>query len=440
MWTTTGTGVAALQAVVSSTAGAVSAVRAGALAGASAESLAGTLAEVRRVQAQLEWVALHVVREVDVSGSHVVDGALTPQSWLRQRARMSPGEATAQVRTARALGSGSLDATSHALSTGEIDPAHARLIARDALDAPAGAVSLIEPLALAAARESEPREVAEVMRAFRHALDPDAADEAAVRRYDRRGLSAATTLDGMVAGRFLLDPVLGSALLTALDAAAPLVNGDRRSSPQKRADALGDIVRHFLASADAPRTAGAHPHVVVTKTRGPCAPQTGRRPAGDGAAPTEASAGSGGSTVSWVGLVPDSTAERVACDAQVTIVGVDTDGEARDVSTTRRFFTWVQRLAMIARDGDHCPWPWCQRPVWWADGHHIRAWQVGGRTTVANGALPCEGHHIFLHEGHWTLERLRDGRYLARYRSGRVIGPEPHRRPRGMRPPPRRRQ
>ena len=234
------------------------------------------------------------------------------------------------------------------------------------------------------------------MREFRHALDPDAADEAAVRRYDRRGLSAATTLDGMVAGRFLLDPVLGSALLTALDAAAPLVTGDRRSAPQKRADALGDIVRHFLATADAPRTAGAHPHVVVTTARaasGPSCP-----PEEHGSTPTTGPNGgtrsSGGSNVSWVGLVPDSTAERVACDAQVTVVGVDTDGEVRDVSTTRRFFTWVQRLAMIARDGDHCPWPWCQRPVWWADGHHVRAWQRGGRTTVANGALPCEGHHI----------------------------------------------
>jgi len=429
MWTSIGPSFAALEAVASDTARAVSAVREGALAGASVGSLADTLTEVRRVQAQLEWVALQVVREVDTSGSHVVDGALTSQSWLRQRARMSPGEATAQVRTARALGSGSLDATSHALSTGEIDPAHARLIARAALDAPAGAVSLIEPLALAAARESEPREVAEVMRAFRHALDPDAEDEAAVRRYDRRGLSAASTLDGMVAGRFLLDPVLGSAFLTALDTAAPFVTGDRRSAPQKRADALGDIVRHFLATADAPRTAGAHPHVVVTSDR------VTQAPPGAGA-PVRG----GGSNVSWVGLVPDSTAERVACDAQVTVVGVDTDGEARDVSQTRRFFTWVQRLAMIARDGDHCPWPWCQRPVWWADGHHIRSWQTGGRTTVANGALPCQGHHMLLHEGHWTFERLRDGRYVARHRSGRTIGPEPHRRPRGMRPPPRRRQ
>jgi hypothetical protein len=378
--------------------------------------LADALAGVRRVQAQLEWVALSIVREVDLSHCHVTDGSLTPQAWLRQRARMSPGEAKTAVRTARVLGSGCLDATSAALAAGDIDPAHARLIAKDAVDAPAGAVGLIEPLALQAARECPPGRVAEVMRDFRAALDPDASDEAAVRAYERRGLSAATTLDGLVAGSFLLEPVTGCTVLTALDAAAPLVRGERRSPAQQRADALGVIARHFLETADVPRTAGTRPHVIVTT--GPA----------------------GGSRLSWVGPVPDATAARVACDAQVTVVGVDPTGEARDLRSERRFFTWSQRQAMIARDGDHCVWPWCDRPVWWAHGHHLVAWEDGGATTVRNGALPCAGHHIQLHEGRWTLERLSDGRYLARDRAGRVIGPEPFRRPRGMRPPPRRRE
>lgn len=414
----------ALRRVLSATTAAVGVVRDGAVAGQHIEALTADLETVRRAQAQLEWVALRLVREVDTGGSHVADGALTTQSWLRQTVRMSPSEASTAVRTARGLGSGSLDATSAALAAGEIDPAHARLIAKGCVEAPAGAVGLIEPLALAAARESAPGPVAEVMRAFTHALDPDAADAAAVRRYEQRGLSAATTLDGMVAGRFLLDPAAGSALLTAIDAGAPLEPGDRRSAPQRRADGLAEVVRHFLATGDTPRTAGAHPHVIVT---------TGSTPG----TPEQASQGS---RLSWVGLVPDSTAERVACDAQVTVVGVDPDGNADELTSFRRFFTWNQRLAMIARDGDHCPWPWCGRPVWWTHGHHIVHVADGGPTTVANGALPCEGHHVLLHEGHWSLERQRDGRYLARHRSGRVIGPEPNRRPRGMRPPPLRRE
>jgi Domain of unknown function (DUF222) len=301
-------------------------VRDGAVAGRRIAELTADLETVRRAQAQLEWVALQLVREVDLSGSHVDDGALTTQGWLRQTVRMSPSEASTAVRTARGLGSGSLDATSAALAAGEIDPAHARLIAKGSVDAPVGAVGLIEPLALAAARESAPGQVAEVMRGFAHALDPDAADEAAVRRYDQRGLSAATTLGGMVAGRFLLDPAAGSALLTAIDAGAPLEPGDRRTAPQRRADGLGEVVRHFLSTGDAPRTAGAHPHVIVTTGHTPGTPGT----------PEEASQGS---RLSWVGQVPDSTAERVACDAQVTVVGVDPDGNADELTRFRRFFT-----------------------------------------------------------------------------------------------------
>jgi hypothetical protein len=428
MLTGTGTASETLLQLSDAAAGLVSAVREGAVAGAQVDALAETLVEVRRVQAQLEWVALQVVREVDVSHCHVTDGALTPAAWLRHRARMSPGEAKVAVRTARALGSGALDGTAQALAGGEIDPAHARLIAKDAVDAPAGAVGLIEPLALQAARECPPARVAEVMRDFVAALDPDAADAAAVRRFERRGLSAATTLDGLVAGRFLLEPVTGSTLLTALDAAEPLWPGDTRSAPQRRADALGVLARHFLDTADVPRTAGARPHIVVTANR------SGEDDTGsvDGACR--------GSRLSWIGRVPDATAERVACDAQVAVVGVDPDGQARDIGSKRRFFTWTQRLAMIARDGDCCPWPWCDRPVWWSHGHHLLSWERGGPTTIANGALPCEGHHVALHEGHWTLERLPDGRYLARHPGGRVIGPEPHRRPRGMHPPPHRRE
>lgn len=444
----------------------VETVRSGGLAGAPTDVLAATVRDLRRVQSQLAWVVLQAVREVDVSGGHVSDGALTPASWLRQHLRMGLAEASATVRTARGLSGGSLDATSRALSAGEIDTGHAQAIALGAEDAPPGAVALIEEHALHAARVAPPVAVSGLMRRFREALDPDGADGEAVRRYDRRGVSAATTIDGMVSGRFLLDPAVGSGLLTALDAGAPLTAGDTRSPAQRRADGLAAIVSHFLGSADLPLRTGARPHVILTRLTSPGddaardpGPRGGegapgcngqRRPGGaddrcghssfDVAEALSAALAGDAARLSWVGPVSEGTAERVACDARVTVVGVDPDGEARDSGTRRRYFTWSQRTAMIARDGDQCPWPWCDRPIWWSDGHHLRSWQDGGPTTTANGALPCEGHHVLLHEGHWTLVRLRDGRYLARHRGGRVIGPEPSRRPRGFHPPPHRRE
>ena len=228
------------------------------------DELSSGLAGVRALQARLEFVALALVGEVDRRGSHVQDGALTAAAWARMHTRMSPREATAAVRTGRVLRSGEVPRTREALRAGEIDGEHVRVIADGVTDAPAGAAALIEGEALEAARRSDPREVAGVMRMFGHALDPDGADEAALARYDRRGLSAASTLDGMVAGSFLADEVSGSLILTALNAASPLVSGDRRTAAQRRLDAFADICRRYLASPDAPMSGGGHAHVIVT--------------------------------------------------------------------------------------------------------------------------------------------------------------------------------
>ncbi len=115
------------------------------------------------------------------------------------------------------------------------------------------------------------------------------------------------------------------------------------------------------------------------------------------------------------------------------------DGQVLDTSTERRFFTAAQRRAMIARDGDRCATPYCDRPVLWSDGHHLIPVENGGPTTIANGALPCAGHHQYLHEGHWQLNRQPDGRYTMTHPDGRTIGPEPHP-PGHNRPPPTRRE
>ena len=222
------------------------------------------------------------------------------------------------------------------------------MIADGVKDAPAGAAALIEGEALEAARRSDPREVAGVMRMFRHALDPDGADEAALARYNRRGLSAASTLDGMVAGSFLADEVSGSLILTAVNAACPLVSGDRRTAAQRRLDGFADICRRYLASPDAPMSGGGHAHVIVTmdertatgtartgpgatggpteatgaaatqRAAGPEGRRDWRHPVartgaaqGRGEGWTECGPGSPGGTLSWVGRIAGSTARRV---------------------------------------------------------------------------------------------------------------------------------
>ena len=110
-----GAGLAVTGAAV---AGLVEAVQAGALGAEGHDELSGLLAEVRSVQARLEYVGLAVVREVDVRGSFVSDGALTAGAWARMHTRMTPAEASGAVRTARVLGSGELPGTAAALAAG----------------------------------------------------------------------------------------------------------------------------------------------------------------------------------------------------------------------------------------------------------------------------------------------------------------------------------
>lgn len=413
------------------------------------DELADLVVELRRQQARLEATVLEAVGEVDARGSYVHEGALSTSGWLRMHTRATPAEASASVRTARVLRSDALPETRKALSAGEITPRHAQVIALGVDDAPVGACRLIEADAVAVAREADVRAVTGVMRQFQHALDPDGADEAAVRRYERRGLSLAPTLDGSVALSGLADEVSGSLIATAVSAAAPPEAGDKRTPAQRRLDGLAEIARRFLGSPDAPRVGGGgHPHVIVTVDAETLSDreslgETKGRPSRLEAVATEPAdaepsrRASPGAMLSWVGRIAGSTARRVACDAEVTTVQIEPGGEVVSSRTDRRFFTPAQRRAMIARDGDRCCVPYCDRPVDWADGHHLRAWQDGGPTTVANGALPCAGHHQLLHEGHWTVVRHPDGRYSIRHPDGREIGPEPYP-PGHNRPPPHR--
>jgi hypothetical protein len=140
-----------------------------------------------------------------------------------------------------------------------------------------------------------------------------------------------------------------------------------------------------------------------------------------------------------VGPIAGSTARRVGCDADVTYVSINDRGEATLLGREARFFTWAQRKAMIARDGDRCAVPFCDRPIARADGHHLQDWGLGGPTSIGNGALPCAAHQTMCHEGGWALLRQPDGRYLFAHRDGKTIGPEPYP-PGHNRPPPHNRQ
>ena len=144
---------------------------------------------------------------------------------------MTPGEAAGVVRTARVLRTGVLPNTAAALAAGAICGAHARVIADGVIDAPAGAVALIEPEAVAAAAEADVRAVANLMRAFGHALDRTRPTPPRSAATNGPRLTFSPTLDGSMAISGLADEVTGALIATAVDTAGPVVTGDSRTRP-----------------------------------------------------------------------------------------------------------------------------------------------------------------------------------------------------------------
>ena len=62
------------------------------------------------------------------------------------------------------------------------------------------------------------------------------------------------------------------------------------------------------------------------------------------------------------------------------------------------------RRALEARDR-HCQAPGCRRHPRRCNAHHVRHWQDGGDTTIANCLLLCERHHRALHADQLTITR-----------------------------------
>jgi hypothetical protein len=230
------------------------------------DELGELVAAGRRAQARIDAALLAAVGEVDARGSFVHDGALSAGAWLRSKATVTPVEAAGTVRTARALQRGLLPGTAAALAAGEISARHALAIA-DGIHttssgghrgpAPAEAVALIEPEVLQVARTADTRAVGAVMAAFQHALDPDAADAAALRRWQRRGLTLAATPEGTSVINGLADETSAAVLAAAVDAAGPLVAGDTRTPAQVRLDALVGICRQYWRTPRRPAGAAA---------------------------------------------------------------------------------------------------------------------------------------------------------------------------------------
>jgi hypothetical protein len=381
---------------------------------------------------RLEGQFLRELAGVDSRGAAGTDQGVPVEStaaWLRARTRMGHPDAHQRVRVARALHRGPLPGTAQALADGELSYLHAAALTRATQHLPATTTAAAEPVLLEAARRLDPPRLRKVVGHLGEVADPDAAEQQAQRRHDRRGLWVVPTFAGMVAVDGLLDPEAGETLLTALEPLArPSTADDDRSAAQRRADALTELARRQLEGGRLPTTGGVRPQVSVTVDLASLLGQPGL-PAAEG---------------SWVGPLPAETARRLSCDGAVTRVVVtrhrrdrdaqdDADdlagrlrtvldllppalggapSEPLEVGRATRVVAPAQRTALTVRDGG-CRFPGCDRPVAWCEGHHLRHWLHGGPTDLGNLVLVCRAHHHAVHEGGWRLHRHPDGTFTA---------------------------
>lgn len=358
--------------------------------------------------AELEAFVLSVQRTIGRLQGQVAAGAAElagrdgddedTAGWLARRTRMGRWSARQHVLVGARLAR--LPRTRAALAAGRIGFEHARVIATVATDPRADAAARDEGDLVAAALRMTPAGLRHHCDAWRLAVDADGGEQVAEDAYEQRRFGVCDPDDGVAYCDGLLDPegaaIVRTGLAAARDATAAKAD-DPRTLPQRDADALVDVFRHYLATAETPIRGGRRPHLLL---RADLATLRHRR----GSA--ELLHGTG----QWI------TAEalrRLACDALVSRIVTDGPSLITDVGHATRTIPVGTRTALLARDGG-CRGEHCTARIEICEGHHIRHWGDGGPTALWNLVLLCPFHHHRIHHGGWILTPDPDGRHTLR--------------------------
>lgn len=223
-------------------------------------------------------------------------------------------------------------------------------------------------------------------------------------------------------------------------AAAGAAAGPARTLAQLRHDALGVLLDGQL-SAGLPVHKGIRPHLLAvvhldtpestgTQTGAGCGPGAGAGPragcgpgtrpdpvataladlitpangwgAGRLAAPTQAELLDRTDTHAGRWWLTGHTLQRIACDALIQALLVDSNGQPLRLGRAARVVPPHLRRIIDLRDR-HCVFAGCTAPAIWCQAHHLTPWEDTGPTDERNLALTCGYHHKLIHEHGYQL-------------------------------------
>ena len=358
-------------------------------------ALAVAAPKLRHVIDLLELEFSAIADALDTSGQWEAEGASSPENWIRHTCKMS---ATA-ARTALVVGdrAPALTESVEAVKSGRIGYGHLALMARTAdwvTRAPFGDAPFDEqPLLQLAESHSVSRFQYDCAHA-RHAADQAQALRDHVDAVERRWLEFEPLGEDAVRISGVVDSVGAATLREALEPLAKRQDReDRRPRSRRMADALLELGNYVLNQGSLPKRASQRPHLQVTTTL-----ETLRGLKGSPAAEMD-----------FAGPVPAATVQRLACDAAVVRILLDSESALVDVGRARRTAPPATLRALRIRD-DGCVWPDCDRSAAWTTAHHVLEWVADhGKTETPNMVLLCYRHHWLVHEGGWQIARTDEG-------------------------------
>ncbi len=359
------------------------------------------LVRLTEVRSQLDALLARVVgASDDVADVH---GLRDAAAWLAVETRATRAEARRVLALGRALEEHPWVAA--ALMSGAVRSEQARVIA-EAVDALPSDVDLetrerAEGVLLGLARQHDARELKQIGKRILDVVAPEVGEchEAGVLEAEERRATALVDFtmsddgEGRCRGTFVVPSHVGAMLKRHLLA---LANPGRHTEDELRdetggwkplrrrlGEALVEYVERYPVDAT-PQTAGVNATVVVTMTIEQLLGESATALLDDG---SRMSAGQ---------------ARRLACEAGIIPIVLDSKSVPLDMGRTARLFTKSQRIALGLRDGG-CTARGCETSASGCHAHHDDPWSRGGLTDLANGRLLCPRHHRLAHDSKYVM-------------------------------------